>query len=326
MRQGLQGLLSLIVTLAVTVDPALSLERTTTDPTHFADRIDCVIKPSMEVQLSAPANGVVERVRIDRGDLVRTGDVIAEMKSDVEQATVNLAKRQTEATAKIDAAKARVEYLKLKYNRSRTLNTTKIVADATLDEIRTELEVANQAVLEAEFNQAIAQLELERATALLKQRTILSPINGVIVERSLSPGEYLSEEKRIVRISAINPLFVEAFVPVALHGTIRTGGKAIITPEDPIGGSYEATIDVVDRVYDAASGTFGLRLKLANPNLSLPAGIRCGMSFVGLPGGKPSAPVSTGGPGAEHRRGLAGGTQQALPIVGSREPWPRSTR
>jgi multidrug efflux pump subunit AcrA (membrane-fusion protein) len=186
MRQGLQCLSSLILTLAVTVDPAISTERTTTDPTHFADRLDCVIKPSMEVQLSAPANGVVERVRIDRGDLVRTGDVIAEMKSDVDQATVNLAKRQTEATAKIDAAKARVKHLKLKYNRSRTLNTTKIVSDAVLDEIRTELEVAYQAVLEAEFNQAIAQLELERATALLKQRTIRSPIDGVIVERSVA--------------------------------------------------------------------------------------------------------------------------------------------
>lgn len=245
--------------------------------TLTSDRFDCVIKPSMEVQLSSTASGVVKQMRVDRGDIVRAGDVIAQLKSDVEEANVALAKRQTEGAAKIAAAQARVDFFKAKHARIRDLNSKKIASDGSLDEIRMELAVAEQTLFEANFNQGVAKLELERAQAQLDQKTIVSPVNGVIVERSLAPGEFLSDEKRLVRIASIDPLHVEAFVPVALHGQVKVGGNAVIEPDAPIGGRYTAVIQVLDRVYDAASGTFGIRLTLANPELSLPAGIRCGL-------------------------------------------------
>jgi multidrug efflux pump subunit AcrA (membrane-fusion protein) len=68
-------------------------------------------------------------------------------------------------------------------------------------------------------------------------------------------------------------------VPTAYYGQIRNGSKARVRPEKPIGGTYDATVTVVDRVLDAASGTFGVRLALPNPDLRLPAGIRCKVEF-----------------------------------------------
>lgn len=55
--------------------------------------------------------------------------------------------------------------------------------------------------------------------------------------------------------------------------------KAIITPEEPIGGAHEALIDVIDNVFDAASRTFGVRLVLPNEDFSLPGGVRCKVEF-----------------------------------------------
>jgi multidrug efflux pump subunit AcrA (membrane-fusion protein) len=52
-------------------------------------------------------------------------------------------------------------------------------------------------------------------------------------------------------------------------------------PEAPVGGRHAATVAVVDRVVDAASGTFGIRLLLPNPDLALPAGLRCRVRFEG---------------------------------------------
>jgi hypothetical protein len=51
-------------------------------------------------------------------------------------------------------------------------------------------------------------------------------------------------------------------------------------PEEPIGGVYEASVTVVDRVFDAASSTFGVRLDLPNLNFTLPAGLRCRIRFL----------------------------------------------
>jgi hypothetical protein len=52
-----------------------------------------------------------------------------------------------------------------------------------------------------------------------------------------------------------------------------------VIPEQPIGGRYSATVKVVDRVIDAASGTFGVRLELPNRQRAIPAGARCRVRF-----------------------------------------------
>jgi hypothetical protein len=50
---------------------------------------------------------------------------------------------------------------------------------------------------------------------------------------------------------------------------------ADVTPEPPFTRTYRAKVKVVDRVIDAASGMFGIRLELPNPDYSLPAGLKC---------------------------------------------------
>jgi membrane fusion protein (multidrug efflux system) len=60
---------------------------------------------------------------------------------------------------------------------------------------------------------------------------------------------------------------------------VEVGQTAIIYPEDPVKDAYQATVTIVDRVADAASGTFRVRLTLPNPDLAIPAGLRCGIKF-----------------------------------------------
>ena len=124
-----------------------------------------------------------------------------------------------------------------------------------------------------------AELELNRAREVLEQKTIRSPINGVVTERTLTAGEFLVQEGKVATISQIDPLYVEAFLPVSYFGRIRLGIVAQVQPSEPIEGSYYGPVTVVDRVFDAASSTFGLRVELRNPEERLPAGHRCRVSF-----------------------------------------------
>ncbi len=50
-------------------------------------------------------------------------------------------------------------------------------------------------------------------------------------------------------------------------------------PEGPAGGGCAALVEVVDKVADDSSGTFGVRLNLPNPDNRLPASFKCGISF-----------------------------------------------
>ena len=112
--------------------------------------------------------------------------------------------------------------------------------------------------------------------------TIRSPIHGVVVERSLGPGEYAFDQSHLLTVSQIDPLNVEVWVPLSQFGRIHRGTLAEVYPEDPVGGRYPAIVTVVDQVFDAASGTIGIRLELSNPDYAIPAGLKCQVRFPGI--------------------------------------------
>lgn len=241
--------------------------------------LDCLIEASATRKLGAAVAGLIRAVHVDRGDVVKKGDVVAELDSDVEEATLAAARSRAANDTPISSGKTRMGFLMRKFNRMQTLRATNAVSEATHDEAETEARVAALAVHEAELNFEMAQSEMRRAEAVVQQRRITSPIDGVVVERSLGAGEYRHEQASILTIAQIDPLHVEVFVPIAFYGQTRVGGLAVIEPEKPVGGRHQATVTVVDRVLDAASGTFGVRLALPNPGNVLPAGLRCKVRF-----------------------------------------------
>ena len=75
-------------------------------------------------------------------------------------------------------------------------------------------------------------------------------------------------------------MYVEVILPVKMLGSVKLGMKGAVKPEAPVGGMYTAKVIVVDRVVDAASGTFGVRLELPNPEYRLPPGLKCKVVFL----------------------------------------------
>ena len=72
------------------------------------------------------------------------------------------------------------------------------------------------------------------------------------------------------------------------------GMKGSVVPELFSNASYTAVVKTVDRVIDAASNTFRVRLELPNPNGALPAGLRCKVDLaLKTPQARPSTPPAT---------------------------------
>jgi len=187
--------------------------------------LNCLIQPYVVITMTTPVAGLLETVQVDRGDLVKEGQVLATLDTSVERASGAVQHAQAELS-----------------------------------------------------NRRLADLELQRTAAEVGLRTIISPINGVVVERFMHPGEFPKQEK-ILKLAQIDPLRVEVYAPVAMLGKVVLGKTAYVKPESPLTGEYPAKITVVDRVVDAASGTFGVRLELPNRDLKLPAGLKCTIRF-----------------------------------------------
>ncbi len=213
---------------------------------------ECLIEPREEIEFSSQVPGILEEVLVERGDIISKGQLLARLKSGVE-------------TASVDLAKARVGFGERKKSRNEALLKKKLISAHEMDELETEIQ--------------LTRLELNEAQERLKLRTIHSTIDGVVVERFLYPGEYVGEEP-ILKAASIDPLNVEVIVPVEKLGSIKEGMRARVRPEAPIGGKYTGRVIIVDKVVDAASGTFGVRVELPNPALKLPAGLKCYVRFL----------------------------------------------
>jgi RND family efflux transporter MFP subunit len=223
--------------------------------------------------------GLISEITVERADYVETDQVVARLESSVEHATVRLAEEQARRNDDIESSKANLLLQKKRRSRARKLFNGRSLSVEAKDQVETEALLAHLDVKRARNDHHLKQLQLAQAQAALDRHTIRSPISGYVVDRRMSPGEVVDEET-ILRIAQVDPLRVEVILPAAMFGRIEPGMRAEVFAEASGGKRLMAEVEIVDRVIDGPSGTFGARLGLPNPDQSVPAGLRCQVRFL----------------------------------------------
>lgn len=242
---------------------------------------DCMIEARQNIEVRSSVEGVIGTVHVRRGDTVKRGQLLATLASGPERAALEVARSRASMQGELKAAEARVDLARKKWERADELQKKNFVSENARDEALAEYRLAEEQLRVAQENQRLAALDEKRASEVLDQRSIRSPVSGLVVEVLLRPGELMSSNQKnpIMKLAEIHPLNVELILPVQLFGRIQPGQRAEVFPEQPVGGRHVAEVEVVDRVVDAASGTFGVRLTLANPDRKIPAGLKCRARF-----------------------------------------------
>jgi len=251
-----------------------------TAPADEMGEFDCVIEAKMMIKLGSPETGIVEAVKVDRDTTVKKGEIVAQLDSDLQRILLEQAKLKASNEWDIKSEHRRLAYRNTEAERAETLYSRQSGSAKARDEAATEKELAEFALAKAEVDHKMAQVDMTQAQTRLDRRSIRSPVNGIVADLTIRPGEYVYEQTPLMTIAEIDPLYVKVFVPVRHYRQIHVGTNAEVVPEQPIGGHYKAHVTVVDRVFDTASSTFGVRLELPNPNYSLPAGMRCRIQFL----------------------------------------------
>lgn len=208
--------------------------------------VTCLIEPSAIVAAASPVAGVVGRVFRERGDPVRKGERLFELESSVEEAT-------------LQTVSARHRFIQGKWQRNQALIRENVLSEHERDELRHEFEMAESTLAEAK--------------AALARRTVHATIDGVVIERLISPGEYVRENP-VMRIATVDPLRADLTVRAESHGRVRPG-RSIRVGVGPGHPTLAGRVVMVDPHIDAASGTFTVRAEIANPGGRVPAGLLC---------------------------------------------------
>lgn len=247
-----------------------------------ANAADCLIEPTQIVELGSPVTGLLDKVMVQRADRVSKGQVLATLESRAEQAASELARFKSQQVGPSQMAESKIEFAKRKFARRQAMSNEKLMAVQDKDDAEAELRLAEAELKLASENRQIAKLEHQQQSSLLNLRTIRSPFAGVVVDVLAHPGEVVepgASKKPIVKVAQLDPLRVQVVLPKDAFGKLAPGMTVDVVPEIPGTGRYAAKLKSVDRLIDAASGTFVVLLELPNPKLEIPAGVRCKANF-----------------------------------------------
>jgi HlyD family secretion protein len=150
-------------------------------------------QPITQVNISSELSGTVRKVNVDYNSPVTAGQALAELDTDKLKATIQ------SMQAKLDAARARVadtaatiEEKRTDYERKKTLIARQIIADKDLDLAKAAYDRATAAHHSALAEVEVATADLRLNEINLAKACICAPINGVVLKRSVDPGQIVA--------------------------------------------------------------------------------------------------------------------------------------
>lgn len=252
------------------------------EPLVKGQDFNCMIEPAQVVEVRSPVVGILEKVHVRRGQLIKRGQVLVSIESSVEQSAASTAQFKAQAQGAIELATNKAAAAREKARRMEELHREEFVSSQARDDAAAEMRLAESELKTATENSQLAKLEHHQAVDLLNRHVLKSPFNGVVVDQYLHPGALVDAgegKKPILKIAQTQPLIVQAILPFRFFPQVHPGMRTTVSPEKPFGNDIAATVMTVDRVIDAAAGTFGIVAEISNERDQLPGGIRCRLNL-----------------------------------------------
>lgn len=184
-----------------------------------------------EVTVSARITGVIERINVDRGTVVKRGQSLAQLElQEFEQG--------------VREAREEMHLRKVELDRAQALSASNILSKAELDEKRARY--------------AVAQAAWEKARAIRDYAFIRAPFSGVVTEKYARVGQKVIDNQNVplFKITAFEPLLARVYVPEQRLLSIRRGDKVEVVPEKFPKARTTGVVQYISPTVDAASGTF----------------------------------------------------------------------
>lgn len=233
------------------------------------------LAPQTRVAVDAKLPGTLSSVRVDIGDRVRAGQVVAlldrreiDAQVDAAEAAVNV------AHAGVEAAEATLANAVLERDRAQNLFDRGAIPQQRLDAADTARRSTTAQRDLARANLAQAEAALRRAREVQRDATLTSPIDGVIVERHYDAGSLVGPgDDPIVVVANLQVMKLEAGVSELDAGRLRVGMPARVQAQARPGDVFDGRVAAIAPEVDARNRHFRIEVRIANPGAALLSGM-----------------------------------------------------
>lgn len=239
------------------------------------------------VAVAAEQSGTIVEMPVAEGARIKQGDVLFVLSNRLQQLEVLRLRGIVESKLEHERAAASLEHARTKVERMRDLSAQQISAQASVQEVELESELARLALSKADFEREQQRIELQVAEERLTQRTLRSPLDGVVTRRLKQLGETTEELAPVMEVMALDPLCVEFECPVADEARFPIGG--FVRVRQAMGDHAPRLAEITHASFRAtpASHTFLVRVSMANKDYSWRSGLKVYVEPATVPGAKP---------------------------------------
>ncbi len=237
-------------------------------------QVEGFTEPYRRVDLSSDETGTISVLKVEQGDAVQVGDLIAKLDDRVQELQLELAEHMADSKSSLYAAEKTYEKRVAILSRIKQLIDTKNASESELIRAEMELSIAKSKLLSAKEELATREIETRRAQAQLDRRSIRAPFDGIVDRIHRREGEFLSPLRpEIVTLIQIDRLFATFNIPGSQYGAFEVGQEFEL--EMMNGMKVMATVHSIGVQTDAESGTVEIKLVIDNPSLEVRSGEIC---------------------------------------------------
>jgi len=226
---------------------------------NWQPRIEAIgsLRAVKGADLSLETSGVVESITFNSGDDVKKGALLLKLRS-------------ADDVAKLHSLQAMADLSDINYERDQKQFKMQAVSQATLDTDAANLKNA--------------QAQVAQQQAIIDKKFLLAPFAGHLGIRAVDLGQYLGAGTVIVTLQALDPIFVDFFVPQQSVDQIRLSQSVTVKVDAFKDQTFDGEISAINPKVDTASRNVQVRATLKNPDHKL------------LPGMYATVDIATGAP------------------------------
>lgn len=233
------------------------------------------VEPVIKVEVGTQVSGIIDKIHVDYNSIVKKGQLLAEMDK------VNLQAELQARQASLASSKTEFEYQEKNYARSKVLFEKQLISD-------TDFETATYNYEKAKNSYEQSQADMVKVRRNLEYATILSPIDGVVINRAVEEGQTVasgfSTPTLFTIANDLTQMRVIANVDEADIGNVQEGQHTTFAVDAFPDDVFEGTVTQVrlEAIVESNVVTYEVVISAYNPDLKLKPGLTANITIYTL--------------------------------------------
>lgn len=257
-------------------DTTINFTTEAVGPTNIENSVTATgtIEAVKTVTVGTQVSGIIDKLYVDYNSVVKKGQVIAELDKQNLLSQLNSAKAQlSQAQASLQSAESDLAYQKANYLRNKTLYNKGLISANDYEQARLSWQTASSTVAERRDAVAAAREEVSRSQTNLSYAVITSPIDGVVISKSVEEGQTVAASYATPELFTIakdlKDMRVIANVDEADIGGVRVGQRVTFTVDAYPNDTFEGAVTQVRQEATTTNNVVTYEVVISAPNQDL---------------------------------------------------------